>query len=393
MGVPNSREAIGQADAIVIALKTRSVKSQEAIAKSLEALDALRAFGASRYYFKYCSTFDSTTEGNIGPVTDALIKALKISQTIFCPAFPENARSVYNGHLFVGDTLLNESSMRHHPLTPMTDANLARVLSGQSNQRIGCVAYSVVDQGAEAIKSTLLELDAQSTPFVIVDALKNEHLDSIAKACVDKLLLTGSSGLAAKLPAAYRECGLLSNVAISPAMPNIAGRTAILSGSCSTATQEQLAFIRSQYPIRFLDVRRCLQHAEAELNELVDWAKSLVDSQPLVIASTAEAGEVAVIQSEFGRQTVASAVEQMMANIARRLVDECNVRRLIVAGGETSGAIVSTLGVSTLRIGPRIAISVPWTESIEGPRLALALKSGNFGGRNFFQRAVEMLSE
>ncbi len=392
MGIPKSSDVVAHADAVVIALKTRSVGSREAITRSLEALFTLQALGVSRFYFKYCSTFDSTADGNIGPVAEAMIKALKVAQTIFCPAFPENARTIYNGHLFAGDKLLNESGMQHHPLNPMTDSNLVRVLATQSKIPVGAVYYNEVDRGADAIKAALLALQVQQKPFVVIDALKNDHLRSIAMACADMPLMTGGSGLAVGLPAAYRARGLLSHDPAPSTMPGISGRTAILSGSCSTATQEQIAFIKSRYPTRLLDVRRCLQHADGEIEDIIAWTKSLEASQPLVITSTSNANEVAAIQSQHGRQTVASAVERTMANIARRLVDECHVRRLIVAGGETSGAVVSTLGIHTLRIGPRITAGVPWTESTDGTRLALALKSGNFGGPRFFQQAVEMFS-
>jgi 3-dehydrotetronate 4-kinase len=393
LGIPQSLNAIADADAIVIALKTRSIDRNEAVQKSLEALSTLQSIGTTRFYFKYCSTFDSTDDGNIGPVAEALMQSLDIPQAILCPAFPENGRTLYCGHLFVGNDPLNESGMEHHPLTPMTDFNLIRVLSRQTQMQVGSIPYALVEKGAESINDALRILHDNGKRMILVDTLNNTHLKSIAMACADMPLITGSSGVAIGLPDAYRMRGLLSNRPTIPQMPTIRGRTAIIAGSCSLATQGQVAHMRLRCPSRKIDVRKCVAEPESEVADLVDWAKENASERSILIAATSNVMEVVAVQSEFGKELVARCVESVLAAIAQRLVAECGVRRLIVAGGETAGAVVSSLGVRTLRIGPRIAAGVPWTESLDGPSLAISLKSGNFGGVDFFQRAVEMLSK
>lgn len=392
-GIPPSLDAIADTDTIVIALKTRSIDCNEAVRLSLEALSTLRSFGTTRFYFKYCSTFDSTDQGNIGPVAEALMKALDVPQSIFCPAFPENVRTLYCGHLFVGNVPLNESGMKHHPLTPMTDCNLVRVLSRQTQMQVGSIPYTNVEKGVESINSALRVLGECGKQMILVDTLNNSHLKSIAMACADMPLITGSSGVAIGLPDAYRERGLLSSRPTPPQMPRIEGRTAIIAGSCSHATQEQVAYMQSRCPTQMINVRKCVAEPESVIADLVGWALEIEADLPVLIASTADAAEVSAVQSELGTEVVARCVESVLAAIAHRLVTECGVRRLIVAGGETAGAVVSRLGVRTLRIGPRIAAGVPWTESLDGPSLALSLKSGNFGGVDFFQRALEMLTK
>jgi uncharacterized protein YgbK (DUF1537 family) len=391
LGVAGPPSTAGEAAAVVIALKTRSLASDEAVRQSLDALQALQAIGCRRFYFKYCSTFDSTDQGNIGPVAAALLDALGTQQTIFCPAFPENARTVFQGHLFVGDRPLNESGMERHPLNPMTDANLVRVLARQTSRRVGVLPYEVVRDGPTSIRSALTSLNASGAAFVIVDALDAEHLNALAAACAGMPLVTGGSGLATGLPAAYRASGLLTAGSVEPQMPNIGGRTAILSGSCSSATQQQVAWMKSRCPSLLLDVARSIADREHVVEEAIRWAGDHDAGQPILIYSTTAPDEVAALQARYGREAAAGAIEAAFAEIAARLVADCRVRRLIVAGGETSGAVVSKLGIRALRIGPRIAPGVPWTESISEQPLALALKSGNFGGPDFFPAAVEML--
>ncbi len=392
LGVPRSFEVIAGADAVVIALKTRSCHRNEAVRQSLAALESLQAMGAQRFYFKYSSTFDSTDDGNIGPVAEALLKALQAEQTLFCPAFPEYSRTVYQGHLFVGGKLLGESGMENHPLTPMNDANLVRILSKQTRLHVGSVPYGQIQEGDKSLQEYLQVLQVADKRFIIVDALSKEHLRIIAKACAYMPLVTGSSGLAVELPDVYRAIGLLSNERLIPRMTKVLGRTAILSGSCSKATQEQVVFMRSRCPSLSLDGRKCVASRDNVVNEAIDWSGKQNLDMPILIYSTAVASEVASLQSEFGRDIAATAIESTFAAIASRLVKECGVRRMIVAGGETSGAVVSDLGVRALRIGPRIATGVPWTESIGERPLAFALKAGNFGAPDFFQKAMEMLS-
>ena len=391
LGVPNSLDATEGADAVVIALKTRSCHRVEAVRQSLAALESLQAMGARRFYFKYSSTFDSTDDGNIGPVSEALLEALKAPQTIFCPAFPEYGRTVYQGNLFVGEKLLGESGMEHHPLTPKKDANLVRVLSKQTRFPVCSVPYAKIQAGCKPLLEYLQDLQVAGNRFLIVDALSKEHIHTIAITCANMTLVTGSSSLAIELPGVYRAYGLLSNERSIPRMTKVLGRTAILSGSCSQATQEQVAFMHSRCPSFSLDVRQSVCGRETAVNEAIEWSDKQNSDLPILIYSTAEASDVACLHSECGRDIAATAIESTFAAIASRLVTECGVRRMIVAGGETSGAVVSSVGIRALRIGPRIATGVPWTESIDKPPLAFALKSGNFGAPDFFQRAVDML--
>ena len=386
LGVPDSFDAISGADAVVIALKTRSCHRDDAVRQSLAALESLQAMGARRFYFKYSSTFDSTDDGNIGPVAEALLKALKAPQTIFCPAFPAYGRTVYQGNLFVGEKLLGESGMENHPLTPMKDANLVRVLSKQIRFPVCSVPYAKIQAGCKPLLEYLRDLLAADKQFLIVDALSKEHMHTIAMACANMPLVTGSSGLAIELPDVYRAYGLLSKERSIPRMTMVLGRTAILSGSCSQATNEQVAFMQSRCPCFSLDVRQSVCGREKAVNEAIEWSGKQNSDKPILIYSTAEASHVASLQSEFGRAVAATAIESTFAAIASRLVTECGVRRIIVAGGETSGAVVSSLGVRALRIGPRIATGVPWTESIDESPFAFALKMGSQSARRTDRR-------
>ncbi len=391
LGVPESFESVARADAVVIALKTRSVHCDEAVRQSLAALGSLQAMGARRFYFKYSSTFDSTNAGNIGQVAEALLTALNATQTIFCPAYPDYARTVYQGHLFVGDRLLSESGMESHPLTPMKDANLVRVLSNQTRLHVISASFELIQQGSRPFQEFLQLPATKERRFIIVDAINNQDLRTIAMACAEMPLVTGSSRLAMAIPDVYRSKGLLSQERSIPFMPAIAGRTAILSGSCSKATQEQVAYMHSRCASFRLDARRCISHPEKVVGEALDWVRNQNAEMPILLFSTATADKVSCLQEEFSREVAATAVESVFSAIAVRMVSECGVRRLIVAGGETSGAVLSGLNVRALRIGPRIDIGVPWTESIGERPMAFALKSGNFGTLDFFQKALEML--
>ncbi len=393
LGIPSAGGLAGvDADAIVVALKTRSIPAADAVAQSLAGLERLRERGCRRFYFKYCSTFDSTPDGNIGPVTEALRNALEVDQAILCPAFPEAGRTLYSGHLFVHGVPLDESSMRDHPLTPMRDANLPRVLAQQSRRTVGLVPYRDVSAGPDAIRRRRTGLRAEGVALVLVDALDETHLKQIAAASADDVLVTGGSGLARFLPPVYRAGGLLDGESVAPKLPDVPGRAAILAGSCSSATRGQVAEGCRRYPSRDIDVAPLVQDPEAAFREAMAWVDRQPAGQPLLIYSTAEPAQVAAVQERFGRDLVAAEIERLMARIARALVESHGVRRLIVAGGETASAVAEGLGIEALRIGPEIAPGVPWTETL-GPRpLALAFKSGNFGNADFFHTALEMLS-
>jgi uncharacterized protein YgbK (DUF1537 family) len=390
IGVPESDAVVPEADAIVVALKSRTSPPGQAVAESLAALAWLRAAGCRQFFFKYCSTFDSTDQGNIGPVADALIAALECGFALACPAFPANNRSVYQGHLFVGSALLNESGMEKHPLTPMTDANLVRVLSRQTDGTVGLVPFGTVAQGAAAIRDAMTALKEQGRRYAIVDAITDAHLHAIGEAAAAHPLLTGGSGVAIGLPENFRRAGVLPRLDDPASLPSIAGHAAVLAGSCSRATLFQIGVAREHVPVLELDVL-ATPDADALTRQAASWMDGKLGATPIVIAASAPPEQVAALQRRLGRDAAGALVERALADIAEALVAR-GVRRLVVAGGETAGAVVTRLGVRSLRIGKPIDPGVPWTYATGGGApLLLALKSGNFGGRDFFLKAFAML--
>lgn len=385
LGVPRDDLHVPDVDAVVIALKSRSIRADDAVRLSLAALSWLQRAKTRQFYFKYCSTFDSTAAGNIGPVAEALLAALGAPFTIACPAFPTNGRTVYRGYLFVGEVLLSESSMRHHPLTPMTDPSLLRILQRQSAGRVGLIAHEVVRQGSAAIRGDVQRLTASGVRIAIADALTDADLIVLGEACADDKLLTGGSGLALGLPGNFRRAGLLQTRA-SAALPAIAGTAAVLAGSCSAATQRQVAVMKRQCDSFELDPIE-LRTRDDVVQQALAWARPRLGERPLLIYSTADAAAVAKAQAAIGRERAGELIEQAMGAIAKGLV-AAGARRLVVAGGETSGAVVTALGVEGLKIGPEIDPGVPWTVSLGARPLALALKSGNFGSDEFFINAL-----
>ncbi|MGE5668945.1 MAG: 3-oxo-tetronate kinase [Betaproteobacteria bacterium] len=390
IGVPRGIDVAAGADAVVVALKSRNIPPGDAVAQSLAALQWLQRGGARQIYFKYCSTFDSTDAGNIGPVADALLDALGAKFTIACPAFPENGRTIYLGHLFVGDALLADSPMRDHPLTPMRDSNLVRVLARQTRRRVGLVPWSVVRHGAPAIRQAFDQLAAEGVAMAIVDAIEDDDLMAIGAACAGLALVTAGSGIALGLPRNFRASGLLPERDDAAMLPEVKGKAAVLAGSCSTATRAQVAAWAANHRAVPMDpltgddatalARRALEAVAADLEA----------GRPFLIHSTADPAEVAKVQERLGRERAAALIEEAFAQLASVLVDR-GVRRLVVAGGETSGAVVQALGVTALAIGPQIDPGVPWTTAIGERPLALALKSGNFGTTEFFAKALAML--
>jgi uncharacterized protein YgbK (DUF1537 family) len=390
IGVPRTDLDLSRADAVVVALKSRTVPAQEAIAQSLAAAESLKKGGAQHLFFKYCSTFDSTDEGNIGPVTDALLAFTGSDFTLACPAFPANGRTVYKGHLFVNGVPLHESSMKDHPLTPMRDSNLVRVLQRQTKLPVGLVSYEDMEAGPAAIRSAFAREKAAGHRIVIVDALNDSHLRAIGLATADLPLMTGGSGVAMGLPAAYRQSDGLTAAPPSTDFDAPAGRRIILAGSCSSATRGQVqAALDAGLPALRLDALDLASGAMTAQMAL-DWLKSQPASGPALIYSTANPDEVQAVQSRLGRMHAGEIMENTLAEIAKAL-PALGFTRLIVAGGETSGAVVSALDVDALAIGPEIDPGVPWTRSLAGNDLALALKSGNFGTPDFFLKAWNML--
>lgn len=389
IGVPATPVA-DDVDAVVVALKSRTIAAQEAIAQSLQALQWLRSQGARQIYFKYCSTFDSTPQGNIGPVTEALMDALGCGFTIATPAFPDNQRTVFKGHLFVGELLLSDSGMRHHPLTPMADASLVRVLQAQTRRKVGLIDHVAVAAGEDAVRARIAALQAEGVGLAIVDAVSNVDLLRLGPALKDLPLVTAGSGLAIALPA---------NFGIRPtpraaALPPATGLQAVVSGSCSVATNAQVAHcIASGRPALPIDPLR-IAAGEDEAGRALAWACRHIASGPVLVYSTAESSAVQAVQSRLGAAQAGALVEQTIAAIARGLVD-MGVRQLIVAGGETSGACVQALQIAQMRIGPQIDPGVPWCHAASPAAaggLHLTLKSGNFGSVDFFTKAFAALA-
>jgi 3-dehydrotetronate 4-kinase len=388
--VPEPGTEVADAEAVVIALKSRTTPVAGAINKSLAALAWLQKAGARQILFKYCSTFDSTDAGNIGPVAEALMEALDTDFTLFCPAFPETGRTIYRGYLFVGDVLLSESGMRDHPLTPMRDPSLVRVLQRQTRGRVGLVPVATVSRGSNSIRAAFAELRRQGFHHTIVDAIEDRDLEAIGAAAANFKLITGGSGIALGLPENFRRQGLLGDQSDADALPTISGAAVVLSGSCSPATIAQVAYMRDRAPSFIIDPMAVAEGRRVE-EEALDWAKPLLGDSPILISATAPPDNVAEVQRRLGRERAGTLVEETLATIARGLAAK-GARRLVVAGGETAGAVVQALGVIGLRIGRQIDPGVPWTMSLGEPALALALKSGNFGAADFFLRAFSVLS-
>ncbi len=370
-------------DAVVVALKTRSIDPAEAVRQSVAAADALRSKGVAQLYFKYCSTFDSTAKGNIGPVADALADLVGAEAVPFCPAFPENGRSVHRGHLFVGDALLNESGMENHPLTPMTDANLVRWLQQQTAAKVGLLRAGALRQGADAAKRAVASAGAR---YLITDAVTFEDIVVTAEVFRDAPLVTGGSALGLALGQLW-QAGRppVDATELSPQT----GRAAILAGSCSTRTLAQIeAFAGPRFRV---EAAAAVEDGAGVLAQALAWSDAQGDG-PFLVHASAEPAEVKAAQARFGVERTGAAVEALMAALGKALVAR-GVSRLIVAGGETSGAVTQALDVPALRIGVEIAPGVPWTQVLGGPAdgLCLALKSGNFGGVDMFDSAWRLL--
>ena len=388
IGVPQQLPAVA-ADALVIALKSRTIPVAEAIEQSLQALRWLREQGCRQFFFKYCSTFDSTDAGNIGQVTDALLQELGADFTIACPAFPENGRTIYRGYLFVADALLNESGMENHPLTPMTDPNLVRVLQRQTRSLVGLLRYDTVAKGAATVQQRIGELRAAGVTMAIADAVSDRDLHVLGEACADLQLITGGSGIALGLPENFRRAGLLTAIGEAAQLPKVEGLSVVLAGSASKATNAQVAVWKQARPAFRIDPL-ALARGDDVVAQALAFADGLIAEQAVLIYATATPEEVKAVQQALGVARAGHLVEQALADIARGLRAR-GVRRFVVAGGETSGAVVQALDVRALRIGPQIDPGVPATATLDAEPLALALKSGNFGTVDFFEKALRVL--
>lgn len=390
MDAPTAATNLDGYDAVVVALKSRTIAPEIALAQSLQALEALRARGANQILFKYCSTFDSTPVGNIGPVADALMDRLGADVAIVCPAFPRNGRTIYKGHLFVGDSLLSDSPMKDHPLTPMLDSSLVRLMQAQTRRKVGLIPLAIIDLGPDAIRTAIKDASAAGFSYVVTDALIDRHLIDTGIASRGMALVTGGSGIAMGLHRPVDgQTSATRSVASAFAAP--AGRQAVLAGSCSRATRDQIAFAKAAgFPTFEIDAREVVA-GNLRANDIVRWFQRQDAQTTAVIFSSADPDVVAALQMALGRDRAGHAIEAIMAETARALVGH-GVTRLIVAGGETSGAVVQGLGIKALEIGPEIAPGVPWTRTQGSPALVIALKSGNFGGPAFFSDAFRQLA-
>ena len=384
-----------EAEAVVFALKTRSIRASEAVRQSLAAARFLRAAGCRHLFFKYCSTFDSTSAGNIGPVADALLDEIGGDFTIFCPAFPKNGRKIFNGHLFVGPVLLSESGMQNHPLTPMTDPNLVRVLQAQTRHKVGLIGFDSVKQGASAIRAGMQKLRSQGVRYAIVDAVDEDDLADIGAAALDEglALSTGGSGLGGGLAPSLRNPDEFGTERGAMRFPKVQGPAAVIAGSCSRATLGQIEyFVKTDKPFFRVEIGALLMGKERVIEQALAWAKPRLGSEPLLIAASESPEAVVQHQQAHGREYVGHLIESALVEITHGLVG-AGVRRLILAGGETSSAAVERLDLRALHIGPTIDPGVPWTFSLGNDPLALALKSGNFGAPDFFTSAFNKLPD
>ncbi|HTM78809.1 MAG TPA: 3-oxo-tetronate kinase [Devosia sp.] len=392
IGVPPDDADFGTAEAVVVALKSRTIAVAEAIAMTTASARVLLKAGAEQLVFKYCSTFDSTDEGNIGPVAEALLDLLGAPLAIACPAFPAAGRSIYQGHLFVGQMLLSDSPMKDHPLTPMRDANLVRVLQRQAKGKVGLIPWSVVSQGVDAVKAALAAAEQSGHRLMIADAVRDEDLRTLGAALSEARLITGGSGIGMGLPDNFRRQGRIGTTALPSRMQAPAGRAVILAGSCSTATRGQVETAsKAGVPalrIVPLDVASGVQTAAS----IANWVIEQPVGAPALVYSSDDPEAVKAVQTQLGRDRAGALVEHLLAEVAV-LLRYAGFSRFVVAGGETSGAVVEALGARALQIGPEIAPGVPWTRSIGAPDLALALKSGNFGAPDFFLTAWSMLDD
>jgi uncharacterized protein YgbK (DUF1537 family) len=387
IGIPKSVKQLEGIDAVVVALKTRTCPVEQAVQESADAVHWLESIGCRQFYFKYCSTFDSTPRGNIGPVIEVLLRELGASFTIACPAFPDNGRTVYRGHLFVHDQLLNESGMQHHPLTPMTDPNIVRVLAAQTNLSVDLIRLNLVREGEKAVSQAFETRSSQAATVSITDASSNDDLVVLAGAAKGLKLVTGGSGLALGLG---KNFGLQPGQAAQPIIPS--GRRAILAGSCSRMTLKQLEAAKRIYPHFRVAPEELAAQFDVTLERVRSWAKEhRSNTDPLLVYTSGSPDEIASNQKSLGIGRAGELCEKFLAEVAEVFVSD-EISQLIVAGGETSGAVVTKLGLDLLRIGPEIAPGVPWTlASGKSREIALALKSGNFGSEDFFVNAWRFL--
>ena len=375
-------------DATVIALKTRTIPIEEAISESLKGLSWLKDYGCEQFIFKYCSTFDSTKKGNIGPVTDAIMEELNTDFTIACPSFPDAGRTVYFGHMFVNGKPLNESGMENHPLTPMTDHNLVRWLDHQTKNNVGLIDFQTISKGANSVKERVESLKTNGYKYAIIDTIKNDDFDIICNGVKDLPFLTGGSGIALGLPKIYKDRGLLS--ASNFEIPKNNANAIILSGSCSVTTINQINIYKKNNPSLYVSPDEVINNKDL-VEKVFSWIKDNETLSPLVYSSS-DARTVTEKQKQYGQEILADKIEKFFELLSKKLVKD-NFGTFISAGGETSGAIIKGLGVQEFKIGEEISHGVPalWSPHSNGDKpISVTLKSGNFGQADFFDRALKV---
>ncbi|MBY3072961.1 four-carbon acid sugar kinase family protein [Rhizobium laguerreae] len=393
VGIPDPALALPDVDAVVVSLKIRSVPASDAVTAATSAERWLRQRGAGHVLYKICSTFDSTDAGNIGPVAEALSEAAGGGVVLVTPAFPETGRTVYFGHLFVGGQPLNESPLKDHPLNPMHDANLVRVLTRQSRNAVGLIDLTCIAAGAGAVKARLDTLSKASVTAVIADAIFERDLETLGEIALETPVSTGASGLGLGLARALVRSGRISSggATTADAIRPVGGLSAIVAGSCSKATLHQLDIAERSMPVLRLDPERLLAGPD-EIAAAISWAGERISAGPVVVAASAAPETVSRLQSLYGREASGHAIETATSIITAELVER-GVRRLVIAGGETSGAAVDRLAIPAFLIGPEIAPGVPVLRTIGNAQgdMLLALKSGNFGGEDFFTAALAVM--
>ncbi|MBW9064122.1 four-carbon acid sugar kinase family protein [Rhizobium herbae] len=393
VGIPDPSLSLPDVDAVVVSLKIRSVAAADAVAAATKAERWLRGRGAAHVLYKICSTFDSTDAGNIGPVTEALSEAAGGGLVLVTPAFPETGRTVYLGHLFVGGQPLNESPLKDHPLNPMHDANLVRVMARQSRGEVGLVDLASIGAGADAVRARLEALRAAGVRSAIADAVFERDLETLGAIALETPVSTGASGLGLGLARALVRSGRVSSAVATTAdaIRPVGGLSAIVAGSCSRATLQQLEVAERSMPVLRLDPEKLLAGPD-EIARAISWAGDRISAGPVVVAASAAPETVSRLQAQYGRDASGHAIETATSIIAAELVAR-GVRRLVVAGGETSGAAVDRLAIPAFLIGPEIAPGVPVLRTVGNAQgdMLLALKSGNFGGEDFFTAALAMM--
>lgn len=374
---------------MVVAQKTRVIPAADATRQCTRAAKALLEAGARQLFFKYCATFDSTDEGNIGPVTDRLLEMVGEDRTLFCPTAPEAGRTVYNGHLFVGSQLVSDSPKRHDPLTPMTDPDLVRVLQRQTRAKVGFLPHRLVRNGGEPLRTYVEEAGRRGVQYWIADAIYDEDLAALAALAADWRLVTGNSPIVQHFPPLWRQRGWLDGMPGKRALPAIESPGVVLAGSCAERTLEQLAAFEQQRPVLRIDIAEAAS-AEAAISQGLAWSRQHMGGGPVAIATSAAPDAVGAAQSRLGRDGAARLAEDILSGLAVAL-HASGVRRFVVAGGETSGAVVEQLGIDRLRIGAYQGPGVARATTEGDDPIGLCLKSGKLGPVEMFLPTLESM--